>query len=128
MRFYLPVFAVLCVFAPAGLVSGETKPARRAKPTKAPVVLPPETILFQAANGNVAYTHKKHYERAGGKCDTCHQSVFPQSREPLHYKTAQHRSAETNYVSCAHCHSVGRTAFAADSNCTKCHVKQIPKS
>jgi hypothetical protein len=27
-------------------------------------------------------------------------------------------------MSCAFCHAVGATSFAADSNCQKCHVKK----
>ena len=97
-------------------------------PQKTPVVqqnqvkIPPKTILFQASNGDVTFTHQKHFERVGGKCDTCHPKIFPQSREPINYKKAKHRSAEAAYTSCAHCHAVGGTSFAADSNCIKCHA------
>ena len=84
---------------------------------------PPETIPFAAKNGGVVYTHKKHYERVGGKCDTCHPKIFPQSREPINYKQASHRAAEGRRSSCATCHAVGGTAFAADSNCIRCHQR-----
>lgn len=83
---------------------------------------PPETILFPSPAGNVLYTHRKHYERVDGDCQTCHPKVFPQKLEPLNYKKAQHRVAEASMTSCAHCHAVGGTAFASDSNCTKCHA------
>jgi c(7)-type cytochrome triheme protein len=88
----------------------------------------PDTILFTASNGDVTFTHKKHYERVGGDCSVCHPKVFPQSRAPINYKKALHRVAEAEYSSCAHCHAVGATAFAADSNCTKCHMPRYPKS
>ncbi|SRR5579884_2092115 len=90
-------------------------------------VPPPDTIIFEASNGNVTFDHKKHYERVNGDCGVCHPKVFPQSRAPLNYKKASHRAAEASLTSCAHCHAVGATAFAADSNCLKCHVKDYSK-
>jgi c(7)-type cytochrome triheme protein len=84
--------------------------------------VPPDTILIQSPYGNVTFTHKKHYERVNGDCSTCHPKVFQQSRAPLNYKKALHRAAEATMTSCAYCHSVGESAFAADSNCTKCHA------
>jgi c(7)-type cytochrome triheme protein len=83
---------------------------------------PPDTILIASPYGNVTFTHAKHYERLKGDCSACHPKVFPQSREPLNYKKALHRAAEASMTSCAHCHAVGGTSFAADSNCTKCHA------
>jgi len=88
---------------------------------------PPDTILFEASNGNVTFDHKKHYERVNGDCSVCHPKVFPQSRAPLNYKKASHRASEASLTSCAHCHAVGGTSFAADSNCLKCHVKDYSK-
>ena len=85
---------------------------------------PPETILFEAKNGNVTFTHRKHYERVKNQCDTCHTKIFPQSRAPINYKKANHRVAEATYTSCATCHAVGATSFAADSNCQKCHANK----
>lgn len=85
---------------------------------------PPDTILIQSPAGNVTFTHKKHYERVKGDCSVCHPKVFPQSRAPLNYKKALHRAAEASMTSCAFCHSIGNSAFAADSNCTKCHAER----
>lgn len=85
---------------------------------------PPETILFEAKNGNVTFTHRKHYERVKNQCDTCHPKIFPKSRAPINYKKANHRVAEATYASCATCHAVGATSFAADSNCQKCHANK----
>ena len=96
-------------------------PQPPAKPL--PPGVPPETIVFEAKNGNVTFTHRKHYERVQSKCDTCHPKIFTQSREPINYKKANHRVAEAMYTSCGTCHAVGATSFAADSNCQKCHVK-----
>jgi c(7)-type cytochrome triheme protein len=88
---------------------------------------PPDTIVFEASNGNVTFDHKKHYERVNGDCSVCHTKVFPQSRAPLNYKKASHRAAEASLTSCAYCHAVGASSFAADSNCLKCHVKDYSK-
>jgi c(7)-type cytochrome triheme protein len=88
---------------------------------------PPDSILFEASNGNVTFDHKKHYERVNGDCSVCHPKVFAQSRAPLNYKKASHRAAEASLTSCAHCHAVGASSFAADSNCLKCHVKDYSK-
>src|SRR5262245_21392106 len=95
--------------------------------TEASYVPPPDTIPFEASNGNVTFDHKKHYERVNGDCSVRHPKVFPQSRAPLNYKKASHRASEASLTSCAHCHAVGATAFAADSNCLKCHVKDYSK-
>lgn len=100
-------------------------PAPEAPSTGA--LTPPDTILFEASNGNVTFDHKKHYERVGGNCSVCHPKVFQQSRAPLNYKKASHRAAEASLTSCAHCHAVGGSSFAADSNCLKCHVKDYSK-
>jgi len=108
--------------APAPAASA---PAPEAPPTGA--LTPPDTILFEASNGNVTFDHKKHYERVGGNCSVCHPKVFQQSRAPLNYKKASHRAAEASLTSCADCHAVGGTSFAADSNCLKCHVKDYSK-
>jgi c(7)-type cytochrome triheme protein len=91
------------------------------EPSTSPGV-PPDTILITSPYGNVTFTHKKHYERVNSDCSVCHTKIFPQSRAPLNYKKALHRSAEASMTSCAYCHSIGNSAFAADSNCTKCHA------
>jgi c(7)-type cytochrome triheme protein len=83
---------------------------------------PPDTILIASPYGNVTFTHAKHFGRVNGDCSVCHPKVFSQSRAPLNYKKAMHRAAESSMTSCAHCHAVGGTSFAADSNCTKCHA------
>jgi c(7)-type cytochrome triheme protein len=86
-----------------------------------PVGPPPDTIVFENTYGRSVFTHKQHYERVNGDCSTCHPKIFPQSREPINYKKAQHRAAEATKTACAACHRVGGTTFAADSNCVKCH-------
>lgn len=103
--------------AAASTVPAETAPAS-ADGAKSP----PDTILIESPAGNVTFTHKKHYERVNSDCSTCHPKVFQQSRAPLNYKKALHRAAEASMTSCAYCHSIGNSAFAADSNCTKCHA------
>jgi c(7)-type cytochrome triheme protein len=85
---------------------------------------PPETILFPSKSGDVTFTHQKHYERLGGDCSMCHTKLFPQSLAQLNYKKALHRAAEADRTSCAFCHAVGGTSFAADSNCIKCHAQK----
>ena len=122
----------LCLLA-TGCSSNNDAKQNTPAPFKASVVSAspdgvPEAILFETKYGNVTYTHKLHYERLNGKCDTCHPSIFPQALAPLNYAKANHRAAEAAYSSCSHCHAVGATSFAADSNCTKCHVKDRRKS
>jgi c(7)-type cytochrome triheme protein len=82
---------------------------------------PPETILFPSEYGNVAFTHQKHFERVNSDCATCHPKIFPQAREALNYGKARHRVAEEYGTSCATCHGIKGTAFAAERNCQKCH-------
>ena len=82
---------------------------------------PPDTIVFDNKYGKSTFTHKMHYERVKSDCTVCHNKIFPQSQAPLNYGKALHRVAEAEGTSCAFCHRVGGTAFAADSNCVKCH-------
>jgi c(7)-type cytochrome triheme protein len=106
----------------------QTAPAPAAPQEIASGGNPPETILIASPYGNVTFTHAKHYERVNGDCSVCHPKVFPQSLAPLNYKKAKHRAAEASMTSCAHCHAVGGTSFAADSNCTKCHApREYPR-
>jgi c(7)-type cytochrome triheme protein len=129
MRHHPFLLAVVCL----AVFSSACQHAAEQQTAAAPVVQapaappgdpnnPPETILIASAYGNVTFTHKKHFDRVGGDCTTCHTKIFPMAREPLNYKKANHRAAEASYTSCASCHAVGRTSFAADSNCTKCHA------
>ena len=113
-----PVTAQPVAATPAPPSAGETS---------SPSVIPPDTIVFEASNGNVTFDHKKHYERVGSDCGVCHPKVFPQAKAPLNYKKASHRASEASLTSCAHCHAVGATSFAADSNCGTCHVKDYSK-
>lgn len=83
---------------------------------------PPETILFPSEYGNVTFTHQKHFERVNGDCATCHPKIFPQTLDALNYGKARHRAAEEYKTSCATCHGIQGTAFAAERNCQKCHL------
>jgi c(7)-type cytochrome triheme protein len=127
MRYFAILVTVVCL---AGCQS-KPSPQVESKAPEAPSApeeqavsdgTPPDTILITSPYGNVTFTHAKHFERLKGDCSACHPKVFPQSREPLNYRKAQHRAAEASMTSCAHCHAVGGTSFAADSNCTKCHA------
>jgi c(7)-type cytochrome triheme protein len=125
---YLAVLAALLAMALCLVATACRSPQDSTQAKPAPQVLstasPPDTILIQSKYGDVTFTHKKHYERLGGDCSMCHTKVFPQSREPLNYKKALHRAAEASRTSCAYCHAVGGTSFAADSNCIKCHAQK----
>ena len=105
--------------------TGGEKPAPKAEPvSQAPLrtdIPPPDTIVFENKGGKSTFTHKLHYDRVKGDCTVCHTKIFPQSRAPMNYGKALHRAAEANETACAACHRVGGTAFAADSNCVKCH-------
>ncbi len=83
----------------------------------------PDTIVFQTKMGNVTFNHQAHVERAKNECSTCHDSLFPQSREPINFKAGMHRPAEANKTSCGHCHNPEGPAFETKGNCNKCHVK-----
>ncbi len=127
MRYFvIPILAAClagCQSKPTTEPESKT-PAPQAAPAEQAATdgTPPDTILIESPYGNVTFTHAKHYGRVNGDCSVCHPKVFPQSRAPLNYKKALHRAAEASMTSCAHCHAVGGTAFAADSNCTKCHA------
>ena len=84
----------------------------------------PETMVFQSKMlGNVTFPHAEHIKRENGKCEVCHDSLFPQSREPIHFKAGMHKPAEAAKTSCAACHVAGGKAFVTKGNCKKCHVK-----
>ena len=124
MRFSAALILALCLAAcqRASVSQPVTTTVVQAPVTPGDPNNPPETILIASPYGDVTFTHKKHYDRVNQDCSTCHTKVFPMAREPLNYKKALHRAAEATYTSCAYCHAVGRTSFAADSNCTKCHA------
>jgi hypothetical protein len=52
---------------------------------------PPESLEFESKMGVVTFDHAKHAERVKGDCATCHEKLFPQSREPLNYKEKMHQ-------------------------------------
>lgn len=84
---------------------------------------PPEKIVFETKMGNVTFEHAKHIARVNKDCTVCHTKLFPQSRAPINFKQAMHKTAETNKTSCGGCHHPGGTAFETKGNCAKCHVK-----
>ncbi len=84
----------------------------------------PDKIVFESKMGNVTFDHKAHTDRVDGKCETCHDKLFPQSREPINYKQGMHKPAEKAKKSCAACHHPGGEAFESKGNCKKCHVKE----
>lgn len=88
----------------------------------------PAKISFTAKNGNVTFEHKKHIDHVKGKCENCHPKLFAQSKEPIRFKDAMHKTAETKKSSCAGCHAVGGTAFIVKGNCQKCHEKPAAKT
>ena len=115
------------VTAPTGAPAPEPK-AAPAEAAQAPLrtdIPPPDTIVFDNKYGKSRSPTSCTIERVKGDCTVCHTKIFPQSRAPLNYGKALHRVAEAEGTSCAYCHRVGGTSFAADSNCVKCHeVKQ----
>jgi c(7)-type cytochrome triheme protein len=128
---YLPVVAILVLAislaacrAPRDSSQAIVAPQPAPQTTLQSAAPPPDTILFASKYGEVTFTHRKHYERVGSDCSMCHTRLFPQSREPINNKKALHRAAEASRTSCAYCHAVGGTSFAADSNCTKCHAQK----
>ena len=94
-------------------------------PSNAQDKTPPKTLTFESKMGNVTFDHAKHVERAKNDCTTCHEKLFPQSKEaPLNFKEKMHQVAEANKTSCGACHHPGGTAFATKGKCTTCHVKK----
>jgi c(7)-type cytochrome triheme protein len=83
----------------------------------------PKTMVFESKMGNVTFDHAKHAERVKNDCKACHDKLFPQSKAPLKFKEAMHKTAEKEKSSCAACHHAGGTAFESKANCNKCHVK-----
>jgi len=83
----------------------------------------PDKIVFEAKTGKVTFDHAKHAERVKNDCKACHDGLFPQSKAPLNFKAAMHKTAESSKTSCAGCHVAGGKSFESKSNCAKCHVK-----
>jgi c(7)-type cytochrome triheme protein len=88
----------------------------------------PDILTFAAKNGDVTFNHAKHTEREKQKCETCHPKPWPESKAPLNYKAAMHKTAEASKSSCATCHVEGGKSFASKGNCVKCHAKKGAKS
>ena len=84
---------------------------------------PPEELVFESKMGNVTFQHAGHVAREGENCEACHDKLFPQSREPINFKTGMHKPAEEAKTSCAACHHEGGKSFASKGNCKNCHVK-----
>ncbi|MEX1063706.1 MAG: c(7)-type cytochrome triheme domain-containing protein [Candidatus Paceibacterota bacterium] len=84
---------------------------------------PPEEVTFKAKNGDVTFPHAEHVKREANKCATCHDSLFPQSREPINFKKGMHKPAAAKKESCAACHVAKGKAFETKGNCNRCHVK-----
>lgn len=110
---------VVVVFVAAAMLAAVSFPAAEAADKQ-----PPETMVFQSKMlGNVTFPHAEHIKRENEKCEVCHESLFPQSREPINFKAGMHKPAEAAKTSCAACHVAGGKAFVTKGNCKKCHVK-----
>ncbi len=83
----------------------------------------PDKIVFESKMGKVTFDHAAHVKKAGDDCKVCHDKLFPQSREPIHFKKGMHKPAEKAKTSCGACHRPGGNAFQTKGNCKKCHVK-----
>lgn len=84
---------------------------------------PPEKLIFESKMGNVTFAHAEHIKREKEECATCHDKLFPQSREPINFKAGMHKPAEAKKTACAACHVAGGKAFESKGNCKTCHVK-----
>lgn len=85
---------------------------------------PPDEIVYEAKMGNVTFSHTAHVKAANGKCETCHDKLFPKSRGDINFKQGMHKPAEAAKTSCGGCHHPGGPSFETKGNCTKCHVKK----
>ncbi len=114
---------ILCVGCGGSKPEEKAAPVVKLPPTASPHEpgTPPEFIEFPNSYGKATFTHKKHFDRVNGACDTCHPKIFPQALEPIDYGVARHRRAEEYKTSCAVCHDINGTAFAAERNCQRCH-------
>lgn len=85
----------------------------------------PDEMEFESLMGNVKFSHAKHVERAENNCAACHDSLFPQSQEPLNFKDGMHKPAVTAKESCGGCHNPDGPGIDASvtANCQHCHVK-----
>ena len=87
----------------------------------------PDKVVFKSKMGDITFDHTKHSDREKKECAVCHPKLFPQSKAPINYKAAAHKTAEAAKASCAACHVDKGTAFASKGNCGKCHVKGSAK-
>ena len=85
----------------------------------------PDEMVFESAMGNVTFSHAKHTERAENNCETCHDKLFPQSREPINFKAGMHKPAISAKAACGGCHNPDGPGVDASvtANCKNCHVK-----
>lgn len=76
------------------------------------------TIQFKAYNAN--FEHQVH--TAMFKCNDCHSAIFVGGTGSIRYTMRQMEKG----LSCGACHE-GKTAFAVNANCDKCHPAQFPE-
>jgi DmsE family decaheme c-type cytochrome len=87
----------------------------------------PSEFVFDTKLGKVSFDHYIHIAMVGEDCTSCHNKLFPMTRDPLGYSGDLHRTAETNQSACAGCHYPGGIAFASADNCERCHADLGPR-
>ncbi|WP_298036496.1 c(7)-type cytochrome triheme domain-containing protein [uncultured Desulfuromonas sp.] len=71
---------------------------------------------------STVFSHESHVGGMGFDCDTCHEGLFEMEGHALQGNPEFSMDAIYEGGFCGTCHD-GDTAFASDSDCTSCHVK-----
>lgn len=71
---------------------------------------------------STVFSHDTHVDGAGFDCDSCHDGMFEMEAGAMTADGAFSMDTIYDGESCGACHD-GDTAFAADEDCTTCHVK-----
>ncbi len=92
-----------------------------------------DEIVFDAPNGKVTFTHKKHSETLKIDCLKCHHTwkqgeTFGKKCTECHKATAEGKTLslkDASHQTCKGCHDEAKKANkpAGPTGCTQCHVK-----
>ena len=114
----IPILAIASIFALAFLAA----------------VFPPGASAAQGENGlykgdivytqplkSVVFSHELHVVKKGLGCDKCHSGLFAPAAYSATEKGDFTMASFSKGKYCGACHN-GRTAFASDSQCARCHA------
>lgn len=82
----------------------------------------PDDILYSQSVKSVVFSHQTHAVELELKCDSCHTSLFKMEAGNAESQPDFNMQGLADGKYCGSCHSSdGHGAFAADTQCARCH-------